>query len=119
MEIIHDIDTAHIAGCCVQTIGGFDGLHLGHQYLLQQVKEAASSRNVKSMVVTFRHHPSATLRPEKEVKLLTTLEEKLTLLEKLDIDITAVLDFTPQPKYRSLYRLSALRHSPWHGGDAG
>ena len=96
MEVIHDIDKARIAHPCVQTIGGFDGLHLGHQYLLSQVKDAAAERQAKSMVITFRRHPSATLRPRQPVRLLTTLDDKLALLQSLGIDYVTVLDFTPQ-----------------------
>ena len=96
MNIISDINNVAVTVPCVQTIGGFDGLHLGHQYLLQQVRDTARKRGMKSMVITFRHHPSFTLRPDKPVAILTTLEEKLHLLQQMDIDYTAVLDFTPQ-----------------------
>ena len=96
MQVIHDIFSDEIRDFCVQTIGGFDGLHLGHQYLLRQMKEAAAQTGNKTMVVTFRKHPSATLHPEKPVRLLTTLEEKLALLESMQIDYVAVLDFNQQ-----------------------
>ena len=96
MEIIRDISAATLDEPVVQTIGGFDGLHLGHQYLLQQVRQAALQRHAKTMVVTFSSHPSATLRPQAPVRLLTTLQEKLDLLSRQSIDYVAVLHFTPQ-----------------------
>ena len=57
----------------VATIGMFDGVHLGHQYVLQQVMQTAHERGLQSMAITFDH----TLRKEA---LLTTLDEKLSLL---------------------------------------
>lgn len=102
MQVIQDIFSVEIADMCVQTIGGFDGLHRGHQYLLQQVREASMQRKAKSMVITFKNHPSDILHPDKPVKLLTTLKEKLSILESLGIDYVVVIDFTPE-----LSRMSA------------
>lgn len=96
MQVVHDIFSDEIRDFCVQTIGGFDGVHLGHQYLLQQMKEAAAQIGAKTMVVTFREHPSATLHPQTPVRQLTTLDEKLALLESMGIDYVAVLDFNQQ-----------------------
>ena len=102
MQVFQDIFSVEIADMCVQTIGGFDGLHRGHQYLLRQVREAAMQRKAKSMVITFKNHPSDILHPDKRVKLLTTLQEKLSILESLGIDYVVVIDFTPE-----LSRMSA------------
>lgn len=71
----------------VATIGMFDGVHLGHQYVLQQVTLTARKRGLQSMAITFDH----TLRKEP---LLTTLDEKLALLQQLGIERTEVLAFT-------------------------
>ena len=71
----------------VATIGMFDGVHLGHQYVLRQVMKTARERGLQSMAITFDH----TLRKEL---LLTTLDEKLALLQQLGIDRTEVLPFT-------------------------
>ena len=102
MQVFQDIFSVEIADMCVQTIGGFDGLHRGHQYLLEQVREAAAQRGAKSMVITFSNHPSAILHPDRPVKLLTTLDEKVSILEGLGIDYAVVIDFTPE-----LSRMSA------------
>ena len=80
----------------VLTIGGFDGVHRGHLYLLQQLKETARERKAATGVVTFRNHPSATLSPDRPQQLLTSLEEKMQLLEAQAINRVVVLDFTPQ-----------------------
>ena len=71
----------------VATIGMFDGVHLGHQYVLRQVMKTESERGLQSMAITFDH----TVRKEL---LLTTLDEKLALLQQLGIDRTEVLPFT-------------------------
>lgn len=71
----------------VATIGMFDGVHLGHQYVLQQVMKTARERGLQSMAITFDH----TLRKEL---LLTTLDEKQALMQQLGIDRTEVLPFT-------------------------
>lgn len=81
---------------CVQTIGFFDGVHCGHRYLLKQVTNEAARQNLKSMVVTFKQHPRNVLHPEVRLPLLTTLPEKLRLIEQCGIDYVALLDFTPQ-----------------------
>ena len=73
----------------VATIGMFDGVHLGHQYVLQQVMQTAHERGLQSMAITFDH----TLRKEA---LLTTLDEKLSLLQQMGIDRTEVLAFTEE-----------------------
>ena len=96
MQVFQDIFSVEIADMCVQTIGGFDGLHRGHQYLLQQVREAAMQRRAKSMVITFKNHPSDILHPDKPVKLLTTLKEKLSVLESIGIDYVVAVEFTPE-----------------------
>ena len=71
----------------VATIGMFDGVHLGHQYVLQQVMLTARERGMQSMAITFDH----TLRKEP---LLTTLDDKFSLLQRLGIDRIEVLAFT-------------------------
>ena len=75
------------------TVGVFDGVHVGHLDVLQNVRRLASKRGVASCVVTFDVHPAEILRPENAPKLLTTLEQKLELIEKQGIDYTYVLQF--------------------------
>lgn len=97
MTIIHASEPTPIAEPGVLTIGTFDGVHLGHQYLLRQLKAEAQRSGLKAMVVTFKEHPAATLAAGGTPRpLLTTLDDKLALLERQGIDYTALLDFTPQ-----------------------
>ena len=78
------------------TIGFFDGVHLGHQYLIRQMMTAAKERETASMVVTFPVHPRKVLRSDFQPQLLTTKEEKCERLEQTGVDYCLMLDFTPQ-----------------------
>ena len=80
----------------VATIGMFDGVHRGHQFVLRQVIETARKRSLKSMAITFDH----TLRREQ---LLTTLDEKLSLISKTGIQRTEVLQFSDSLKQMTAY----------------
>lgn len=73
------------------TIGVFDGVHVGHQSILAALRERASAGTVG--VVTFREHPAVLLRPEAAPRMLTSLEQRLELLECYGTDVVAVLEF--------------------------
>jgi riboflavin kinase/FMN adenylyltransferase len=81
-------------GRCVVTIGVFDGVHRGHQALIARTVEAAKSRGLPSVLLTFDPHPSEVLRPGSHPAQLTTLRRKAELVEQLGIDVFAVLPFT-------------------------
>lgn len=76
------------------TIGFFDGVHRGHQHLLQQVRETARQHALRSMVVTFAEHPRGVVCPDRRPLLLTTPEAKRALIEAQGIDRCVVLPFT-------------------------
>jgi riboflavin kinase / FMN adenylyltransferase len=94
--IVHQGLPEKSIGDAVVAIGSFDGLHLGHQHVLNRVKELAAERSSRSAVVTFEPHPRCVLDPARCPKSITTIEEKLGLLHQLDIDDGIVLKFTPQ-----------------------
>ena len=75
------------------TIGVFDGVHLGHQEIFRQVRAAGERLGVASAVVTFDGHPAHVVRPESAPRLLTTLEQKLELIEAEGIDFAYVIEF--------------------------
>jgi len=78
------------------TIGNFDGVHLSHQFICRKLAAEARNAGVKSLVITFDPHPKMVLHPEiRPFYLITTLEERLQILEKCGIDGTLVIPFSP------------------------
>ena len=79
----------------IATTGFFDGVHSGHRLVIDRLVSAARERGDKSLVVTFWPHPRAVLQDgARELRLLTTLEEKKSLLLGLGVDRVEVLDFS-------------------------
>jgi riboflavin kinase/FMN adenylyltransferase len=76
---------------CV-TIGNFDGVHLGHQILFSEVVSRAYGHKGTSVVVTFDPHPLKVLRPDS-IRLISTTEQKIELIEKAGIDVLVVIPF--------------------------
>jgi len=75
-------------------IGVFDGVHLGHKYLLSQLKEYARQENLLSGVVTFRQHPQAVLSPQTKLPWLTDLSQRIELIKNEGIEAIITLSFT-------------------------
>jgi len=97
MEIIKDIDSLKKSyPNTVLTIGNYDGVHLGHQKILSMVGKKAEEIGGTSMVMTFDPHPVKVIAPEKNVKLLTTPEEKARLIAKMGIDVLLFITFTKE-----------------------
>ncbi|MCA0430236.1 MAG: bifunctional riboflavin kinase/FAD synthetase [Bacteroidetes bacterium] len=79
---------------CVATIGTFDGVHLGHQKLLQQLNKAKQTLGLQTVVLTFDPHPRKVLFPEQtDLKLLSLTNEKLDLLKNYGVDVSVVYPF--------------------------
>jgi riboflavin kinase/FMN adenylyltransferase len=78
----------------ILTIGVFDGVHLGHQYLISQLVEQARQQNLSSGVVTFRQHPQEVLQPKTKLPFLTDLMERSNLLKDEGVDVIIPLSFT-------------------------
>ena len=90
----------------IATTGFFDGVHYGHRLVIERLVSEARRRGDESLVVTFWPHPRAVLQDgARELRLLTTLEEKKALLTALGVDRIEVLDFT-----RAFATLSAERY---------
>lgn len=68
------------------SLGMFDGVHLGHQSIISELKRIASEKNLESAVLTFWPHPRLIFNPNEDLKLLNTLEEKAALLENFGIE---------------------------------
>ncbi len=77
----------------VVTIGAYDGVHLGHQAVIAEVRREAAARGAKSAVITFDRHPAEVVRPESAPRLLTDLDQKLELLAATGVDTTVVVHF--------------------------
>ena len=80
----------------VVTIGNFDGVHRGHQRLISRITQRAQAAGHKSVVVTFCPHPLRVLVGPHTPPLITVREEKLDVLESLDLDLTLMLNFTKE-----------------------
>ena len=94
MRITTLTDEAVALQPAVATIGFFDGVHLGHRYLLAQVIEEAGRRGVQPMAITFDRHPREVLDSDYRPALLTTLDDKLSLIGQSGIEHCVVLRFT-------------------------
>ena len=95
METVRSLDRCPVpAEGCAVTIGAFDGVHLGHQALLRLLRERAETQGLNTALVTFDRHPAQLVRPESAPKLLTTLDQKVELLEDTGlVDYSVVLTF--------------------------
>ena len=81
MEVITDAAACPApAEGSVVTIGAYDGVHLGHQAVIAEVRRLAADRGCHTAVVTFDRHPAMVVRPESAPRLLTDLDQKLELL---------------------------------------
>ncbi len=94
MQVLHDVVACPRpdAGSVV-TIGAYDGVHLGHQTVISEVRARAAARGFESAVVTFDRHPASVVRPESAPRLLTDLEQKLELLAATGLDRCLVISF--------------------------
>ena len=93
MKIIDHIDSLPSLDHPVVTVGTYDGVHLGHQEILREVRRKTKVRNGTSVVLTFEPHPQTVVAPESAPFLLTTKTERIALLEKKGIDETLFLPF--------------------------
>jgi riboflavin kinase/FMN adenylyltransferase len=96
MQIFHSLSEIPVDfGPTVATIGNFDGVHRGHEWVIGEVIARARALNARSLAITFDPHPARVLRPETTLRLITPLHQKLDLLAATGVDATLVLPFTP------------------------
>jgi riboflavin kinase/FMN adenylyltransferase len=98
MKVISGISTLEATDIeeSTLTVGTFDGVHKGHVTLLNRLVEAAGEYNTPSAVVTFDPHPQMVLGTRGRTEVLNTKEEKLELLEKMNLDLVVILEFNQQ-----------------------
>lgn len=98
MQLIHispNVNPKEAINPCVAAVGFFDGVHLGHHYLIGQVRKMAAAKGMCSALITFPVHPRQVMNDAYRPELLTSYDEKLKLLETTGIDYCFVLEFTP------------------------
>ena len=96
MQIIRGIENIPTLHNAVVTVGAFDGVHLGHQRILEEVKAQATQIGGVSVVLTFDPHPQQVLCPTYNLLLLNSIEEKITFIEQAGIDCLLIIPFTLQ-----------------------
>lgn len=95
MKVYRDIEILPEFSHAVVTIGTFDGVHLGHQKIIDQLKNEAARVNGETVIITFHPHPrKIVLADSNKVKLLTTIEERIELLSEKGIDNLVIVPFT-------------------------
>lgn len=95
MLIVEHTEHFRVEKPCILTIGTFDGVHLGHQKLLERLKELKASSRLQTVILTFDPHPRRVLFNDKNnLKLITTTPEKLKLLEEYGMDVAVVYPFS-------------------------
>lgn len=96
MKIFKSLDEIKRDDCCILTTGTFDGVHRGHQAIIKNLQYSVSRDNECVTIVTFEPHPQFVIKsPQKNgLKLLTTIEEKILILEDLKIDRLIIVPFT-------------------------
>lgn len=96
MKIFHGTENANIQKPTVLTLGVFDGLHLGHQKIMETVVERAKAVDAHATAITFDPHPRAVLHPESAPPLLQTLDQRLANFEVLGIEQAIVIRFNKE-----------------------
>ncbi len=105
LKVYHHIDEFEGSGNAVVTTGTFDGVHSGHQAIIKRLNEIAAKENGESVLLTFYPHPRMVLFPDDiDLKLLTTQEEKIKLLEKYGVQHLIIHPFT-----KDFSRLTSLQ----------
>ncbi len=97
MKIFRSFEEAKIIRNPVVTTGSFDGVHLGHKIILNRLKALSEKYDGESVLITFHPHPRMVLYPDtagKDLKLINSQDEKLTLLEKTGLDNVIIIEFT-------------------------
>jgi riboflavin kinase / FMN adenylyltransferase len=95
MHVHQDFSTLPLFHKAIVTIGTFDGVHLGHRQIVHQMREEARRVGGETVIITFHPHPRKVVRDDKgEVRLLTTMPERIQLLEGLGVDHLVVIPFT-------------------------
>ena len=103
MEIIHSLKNYSQNDQTIVTIGTFDGVHIGHQKIIEKVVQTAKKLNKKSVLLTFFPHPRMVLQKDSNIELINTIDERAELLSKTGLDYLIIHPFS-----KEFSRLTAL-----------
>lgn len=97
MKVFRSIQEIPYQGNSYITIGTFDGIHLGHRKIIEELVWRAQQEKYRSVLVTFSPHPQTVVRSRKvPIDLITPLDEKLKILEELGLDVVLIVPFTQE-----------------------
>lgn len=97
MQVHFDVNTLPNIKNAIVSQGTFDGVHLAHKKIIERLKQIASIKDGETVLITFEPHPRMVLFPDDHgLQLLSTLNEKIHLLEKAGIDHLIILPFTKE-----------------------
>ena len=94
MKVYQSIQDIKPIKCPVVTLGMFDGAHIGHQSILEQLNTIAQNIDGESVLITFNPHPRMVLQSNCDLKFLTTLQEKEEILRRFDLEHLIIQEFT-------------------------
>lgn len=103
MKVIENYKNFSTTKKTIVTIGTFDGVHIGHQKIIEQLVATAKEKNCSSVLLTFFPHPRMVLQKDNSIKLINTIAERIEILEKTGLDYLII-----QPFDTVFSRLSAL-----------
>lgn len=110
MAKVIDITNTNMEKPLALTIGFFDGVHLGHRFLVSELSRLAKAKGLDSAVLTFRTHPRQVLHSDYIPSLLTTTDEKIDLLEETGVDYIVLTEFTQKLSQLSAQEFMTLLH---------
>lgn len=95
MNVFKNIEEVKFDKNTILTVGSFDGIHKGHRLILDHLIETSKKENLRNLLVTFEPHPQVVLqnKVKGKIKIITTLEEKLHILEKIGVENVWVIEF--------------------------
>lgn len=93
MEVIHNYNNFPENISTVVTIGTFDGVHVGHRKILNQLFKETKTTKLKSVLLTFFPHPRMVVQADNSIKLINTIDERIEILSKTDLDYLVIHPF--------------------------
>ena len=96
MRVIESFDFSDTIANPVLTIGNYDGLHVGHKRIIDNIKAKAKEIGGTPVLMTFHPHPLTVVRPDKFIGLITPLHVKKRLIEEAGIDVLIIAPFTDE-----------------------